>query len=337
MYAIELTQPSPSFDQFRRVTLAPPALGRGDLRIRQRAASLNFIDLAVANGGYPAPRFPLVPVSDGAGEVVEVGAEVEGFAVGDRVIVHAKPAWSGGPIDAATSAIMRGLSLPGALAEYAVVAASAAVACPEHLDFAAAATLPIAATTAWNALQRARIRLGAWVVVLGTGGVSLFALQLAKASGARVIVTSSSDAKLERTRALGADVGINYRSQPAWARAVLDHTGGRGADLVVETGGAETFAQSLDAAAPGGTVFTIGFLTGTRAAIDVLPIVTKALRVQGNNTGSVADLRDAVRAVTAARIVPIVDRAFGLDEVSTAYQRAAAGAQLGKIVIQHDA
>ncbi|RDU99111.1 zinc-dependent alcohol dehydrogenase family protein [Trinickia dinghuensis] len=334
MRAIELT--APSLDALRAVTLPQPQPGPGEVLVRMRAASLNFIDLAVATGRYRVPRFPVIPVADGAGEVAEVGAGVSEFAVGDRVIPHSKPLWVGGPARADVSAATRGVVLPGSLADYAVLPASALVPTPAHLSDEAAATLPIAATTAWRGLRAANVRPGSVVALIGTGGVSVFALQLAKAAGATVVITSSSDEKLERARALGADHTINYRRTPAWDEAVLDITAGVGADLVVETGGTQTFGRSVNAAAIGGTVFVIGFVTGATASADLMTIMTKALNVQGNNTGSVADLRDVARAIAASRVVPVVDTTFGFDEAPQAYAHLAQGGQhFGKIAIAH--
>ena len=336
MQAIELT--GPSLDSLRAVTLPEPQPGPGEVLVRMRAASLNFVDLAAATGRYPVPRFPVIPVADGAGEVAALGAGVTEFHVGERVIPHSKPLWVGGPARAGISGATRGVVLPGSLAEYVVLPATALARTPAHLTDAAAATLPIAATTAWRGLRLADVRPGSVVVLIGTGGVSVTALLLAKAAGATVIITSSSDEKLERARALGADYTINYRSTPAWDEAVLEMTGGNGADLVVETGGAQTFGRSIHAAALGGTVFVIGFVTGMTASADLFAIMKKELRVQGVSTGSVADLRDVVRAVAASRIMPVVDKTFGIDETPQAYAYLAQGGQhFGKIVITHAA
>lgn len=334
MYAIELT--APSLNSFRRISRPDPVPGVGQVLVRMRAASLNFIDVAVATGHYPVDRFPLVPVCDGAGEVTAVGPEVQEYSIGQRVIAHSKPLWVGGPIEAVNSTVMRGIALPGSVAEYVVLPASALVPTPAHLSDVEAATLPIAATTAWNAIRASHVRPGSVVVLLGTGGVSIFALQLAKAAGATVILTSSSEEKLERAKRLGADLTINYRSTPAWDKEVLAVTQGRGADLVLETVGPETFDRSVNAVAYGGTLFLIGFVSGTRGGIDLLPIIVKALKVRGNNTGSVADLRDVTRAVAASGIKPVIDRTFSLDETAQAYTRLAGGGQhFGKITIAH--
>lgn len=338
MQAIQLVEPS--LTAFHRTTLPDPVPGPGEVLVRLRAAALNFIDVAVATERFPGARFPLIPVADGAGEIVALGADVADagdVAIGTRVVPHFMPDWRSGPMTHYQIAAMRGLTLPGSLSEYVAVPAASVVALPDHLDYVQGATLPIAATTAWNGIRSAQVRPGSTVVILGTGGVSLFALQFAKASGATVILVSSSDEKLERGRTLGADHLVNYRTTPDWDTAVLEITGGRGADLVVETVGDATFARSLNAAATGGTVFTVGFVTGSATAIDLLAVIKKALRIVGNSTGSVADLREAVRGITANRIVPVVDRVFGIDETAAAYAELAAGSRhFGKLAIAHD-
>ncbi|ESW99062.1 alcohol dehydrogenase [Mesorhizobium sp. LSJC268A00] len=335
MKAIELT--AAKLDAFRATTIATPEPQRGEVLIRQRAASLNFVDVAVASGNYHVPGFPLIPVADGAGEIVALGEGVTDFAVGDHVIAHAKPRWIGGPPQPNEMTQMRGISLPGSLAEYVALPANSLVPVPARLSFEAASTLPIAATTAWNAVRAADVGPGSVVVLLGTGGVSIFTLQLAKAAGATVIITSSSDEKLGRAKAIGADHLINYRATPDWDGKVLELTGGLGADLVVETAGTATFARAVNATAPGGTLFTIGFVTGAEATVDLLPIIIKALKVVGNNTGSVSDLRAAVRAIAAARIDPVVDKVFSQEQAAEAYAHMAAGGQhFGKLAFKLD-
>ena len=334
MYAIQLVEPS--LTAFRRTTLPDPQPGPGDVLIRLRAAALNYIDVAVATGRFPGATLPFVPVADGAGEVVATGADVTDVAIGDRVIPHFMPDWLDGPMRPERIAAMRGITLPGSLSEYVVVPAKSVVRLPEHLDFAQGAALPIAATTAWNGVRSASVRPGSTIVILGTGGVSLFALQFAKASGATVILVSSSDAKLERGRGLGADYLVNYRVTPDWDKAVLEITGGRGVDLVVETVGGPSFARSLNAVAMGGTVFTVGFIAGSETAFDLFAVIGKAVRIVGNSTGSVADLAEAVRAIAANRIVPVVDRRFGIGETAAAYAELAAGSRhFGKLAIEH--
>lgn len=334
MKAIEMT--APSLAALRATELPDPVAGPGEVLVRLRAAALNYLDVAVATGGFPVPAFPMIPVADGAGEVAALGDGVDGLALGDRVVPHFMPRWQGGTITPRNVAAMRGLTLPGSLAEYVAVPATSLVTLPAHLDFAQGATLPVAATTAWNALRCAPARPGSVVLLLGTGGVSIFALQFAKAAGATVVIASSSAEKLERARLLGADHLINYRDTPAWDEEVLKLTSGHGADLIVETVGAATIARSLRAAATGGTVFTVGFVGGTSAPVDLLPIIVKALRVVGNNTGSVADLAEAARAIAAHRIVPVIDHVFGIGDAREAYAQLAAGGQhFGKLAIVH--
>ena len=334
MKAIELA--APSLTAFRQAERPEPVAAHGEVLLRLRAASLNYIDVAIATGNFPGASFPMIPVADGAGEIAALGEGVDGLAIGERVIPHFMPNWQAGAMAAHKVSAMRGITVPGSLSEYVAVPAASLVAVPEHLDFVQAATLPIAATTAWNAVRSAQLRPGSVVLLLGTGGVSIFALQFAKASGATVILASSSDEKLERARRLGADHLINYRATPDWDARVLELSGGRGADLVVETVGGATFARSLNAAAVGGTVFTVGFLGGTGAAFDLMPVIVKALRIVGNSTGSVADLAEAARAIAANRIVPVIDRVFDIGETRAAYAELSAGGRhFGKIAIAH--
>lgn len=329
---IELS--APSLNALRPASRDVPRPGSGEVLVRLRAASLNFLDIAVASGTYPGPTFPMVPVADGAGEVAELGDGVEHWVVGDRVMPHFLPDWQDGLLTPSTLDARRGVTRPGSLAEYVAVPAVSLVAVPDHLSFVQAATLPVAATTAWRAVRSAAIGPHSTVLLLGTGGVSIFALQFAKAHGARVIITSSSDEKLARARELGADCTINYRQTPDWAAEALRLTAGRGADLVLETGGAETFAQSVSAAAMAGTVFVIGFLTGTQPTFDVVPVMEKEVRIQGNHTGPVAALRAASAAIAAHQLVPVVDRVFEMGDAAAAYAYLAEGrSHFGKIAI----
>jgi NADPH:quinone reductase-like Zn-dependent oxidoreductase len=272
--------------------------------------------------------------ADSAGEIVQLGEGVAGLRVGDRVIPHFMPLWQSGPVTPERLGAMRSLTLPGSLSEYVSVPANSVIPLPAHLDFVQGAALPIAATTAWNAIRSAQTRPGSVVVILGTGGVAIFALQFAKASGATVILASSSENKLARAQALGADHLINYRATPAWDEEVLALTGGRGADLVVETVGAAIFTRLLNAAAMGGTVFTVGFVSGAAASIALLTIIVKSLRIVGNSTGSVADLAEAARAMSAHGIVPVIDRVFACDDTAKAHDVLQAGGRhFGKLAI----
>jgi len=335
MKLIELT--APGLDHLRLATAPDPhPPGRGQALVRMRAASLNFVDFAVAQGLFHGVEYPVVPIADGAGEVIAVGAEVGNLVPGDRVAVHPKATWIAGPGDALQQQIMRGVSLPGSLIEMAAVDANTLVKAPAHLTWEEIATLPICATTAGNALRAGKVGPASTVVLLGTGGVSVFALQLAKAAGARVIVTSSSDAKLDRAKALGAEEVINYVQTPDWDARVLELTGGLGADLVAETVGAQTFARSLAAARQGGTVFTVGFVTGSAAQVDLMTIIVKALRVVGNNTGSVENLAAAASVIAAHRISPAIDRTYGLGDLAEAYGAQGQGAHFGKLALRLD-
>jgi NADPH:quinone reductase-like Zn-dependent oxidoreductase len=332
MNVIELT--APRLDAFRPASYPTPQAGPREVLIRLRAASLNFLDIAVATGLYPGPAFPLVPVADGAGEIAALGEGVDDWAVGDRVIPHFMPNWQDGTMTPTSFAAKRGVTRPGSLAEYVAVPTSSLVAIPDHLSFTEAATLPVAATTAWRAVRSAGLGPHSTALLLGTGGVSIFALQFAKAHGARVIATSSSDEKLERARELGADLTINYRNTPEWDAEALRLTDGHGADLVLETGGTETFARSVNAAAMAGTVFVIGFLTGTGPTFNVLPVMEKELNIKGNNTGPVAALRAATAAIAAHRLKPIVDATFEMSDAAEAYAYLAHGGRhFGKIAL----
>jgi NADPH:quinone reductase-like Zn-dependent oxidoreductase len=331
MCAYHLTEPR--LDALTRVQIDPPRPGHGEVLVRLRAASLNYVDLAVATGAFPVPHLPLIPMSDGAGEVAETGAGVVGLRPGERVIPHFLPDWTAGALPPLATRRMRGVNMASSLSEYAVVPATGLVPVPEHLSFEEAATIPIAATTAWNAIRAGNIHPGSTVLLLGTGGVSLYALQFAKASGARVIITSSSDEKLERARALGADMTINHRATPDWDAKVLELTGGAGVDLVVETGGGETFARSLNAAANEAAVFVVGFLTGADLSFSVFPVMQKTLRIVGSSTGSVADLRAAALAIAANRIKPALDRVYSFEDARDAYATMSRGAHFGKLPV----
>jgi NADPH:quinone reductase-like Zn-dependent oxidoreductase len=310
-----------------------PALAHGQVRVRVRAVSLNYRDLLVARGVYTRnPRVGLVPCSDGAGEVVEVGDGVTQVRVGTRVAGTFFQGWQDG---APTRTHMRsdlGGGLDGMLAEEVVLDERGVIEVPAYLTWAEAATLPCAAVTAWHALVSAgRLRAGDTVLVLGTGGVSLFALQFARLHGARVIATSGSDAKLERARALGADGTVNYRTMPAWDDAVLALTGGEGVDHVVEVGGAGTLPRSLRAARLGGRVSLIGVLTG--GEIDPRPVLGRSLTLQGIYVGSRAMFADMNRAISGHGLKPVIDRIFPFAEAAAAYRHLEGAGHFGKVVI----
>ncbi|ORM63678.1 NAD(P)-dependent alcohol dehydrogenase [Pantoea rodasii] len=331
MRAIQLT--APDINALKITELPCPQPGQGEVLIRQHTVSLNYLDLALATGLFGAIAQPMIPGADSAGEIVESGAGVTGWQRGERVIPGMMYHWHAGKICAEHHHALRGVTANGGLAEYAVVPAASLVRIPDFLSWQQAATLPIAATTAWNAIVRGKVQPGSTVLLLGTGGVSLFALQFAKAAGARVIMLSSSNEKLARVKTLGADEGINYRDEPEWDKRVLELTNGQGVDLVLESVGAATFAKSIGAAAYNGTIFVIGFVGGAELNVPVLPIMQKMLNIVGNNTGSTADLRAAVRAIETAGIVPEVDRVFALSETQKAYRYLQSAGHVGKVVI----
>lgn len=333
MHAIELT--APGVENLQRTTYATPLTAdRGRVLVRMEAASLNYLDLVVMAGHYPAAVYPVIPVMDGAGTVVATGPDVWQVAIGDRVVANCKPRWIAGAGTSATAGRGRGVNEPGALVEVADLDASSVVKVPDHLSWEQAASLPVAAMTAWKGLELASIGPGSTVVLPGTGGLSIYALQLAKARGARVIITSSSDEKLARARELGADETINYRMRPDWVSAVRSMTGGLGADLVMESVGGTHFAQSIAAVRYGGLVFTVGFVGGTSCTFDLLGLIGNGVRVEASNGGSVADLTAAVAAISAHRIQPVIDRTFAIDELADAYSFMAKGAHFGKIAIR---
>jgi NADPH:quinone reductase-like Zn-dependent oxidoreductase len=313
----------------------PATPGAHDVGVRVRAVSLNYRDLMVARGNYlVSAGAPLVPTSDGAGEVVAVGAGVSRFKVGDRVAGIFFPHWIEGRPTPQKTALAPGGNVDGWLAEQVQVDEQSLVAVPAHLGFAEAATLPCAAVTAWNALfADAALSPGQSVLLLGTGGVSVWALQLAKAAGLQACITSSSDDKLARARALGADVTVNYRQTPQWHEEVLRQTGGRGVDLVLEVGGTGTLAGSVAAAAMGGTVAIIGGVSGFGGDLEPIKLIGGAKRLSGIYVGSREMAEQLGRCVQNAGIRPVIDRVFQFGQARQAYEHLAAGAHFGKVVI----
>ncbi len=312
-----------------------PTPGPGQVLLKLRAASLNYRDLMIVRGQYnPKLRFPRIPLSDGVGEVVALGEGAEGVAIGNRVAGLFMPGWREGALTEAKSRTALGDGVDGLLAEYAVLPADGVVAVPPHLSDEEAACLPCAAVTAWNALVvGGGIQAGDVVLVQGTGGVSLFALQFARMHGARVIATSSSDEKLARAIALGASDGVNYRANPDWGRHVRQLAGGQGVDHVVEVGGAGTLAQSLMAVKVGGHIALIGVLAGM-GQFDPLPVLMKSVRLQGVYGGSGAMFAAMNRAIALAGMRPVVDRVFPFDEAREALQHMAGGSHFGKVALR---
>ena len=324
-----------SFGNLELADLPHPAPGPGQVLIKVKAVSLNYRDLLMLRGLYnPKLRMPRIPCSDGAGEIAAIGDGVTAVGVGDRVAGIFMQNWLYGEPDRTNTRGALGGDIDGMLAEYVVLKEGGVVAFPAHLSFAEASTLPCAAVTAWNALTTASsTRAGDTVVIQGTGGVSIFALQFAKLLGARVLGTSSSDQKLARARSLGLDAGVNYKTTPDWARWVLDQTGGAGADLVVEVGGAGTLGQSIRALRIGGAVAQIGILTGGAQPLEIAPILHKQLRLRGIYVGSKADFIAMNKALSESRMKPVIDREFAFAEAPEALRFMEAGSHFGKLVI----
>ncbi|MBS0994785.1 NAD(P)-dependent alcohol dehydrogenase [Gluconobacter cerinus] len=303
-----------------------PRPGYGEIVVDLRAASLNYRDLLIAQ------RFSdLVPMSDGAGVVSALGDGVEGYATGDRVVIAFMPKWLDGEFTEARRASLGGPGFNGVLTERIVVPATGVVRIPDNLTFEASATLPCAGVTAWSALfERRPVQPGETVLLLGTGGVSIFALQLAKIAGARVIMTSSSNEKLERAKTLGADHLINYRSVPDWENEVLRLTDGLGADLAVDVAGPATLNKTLKATRLGGRISLMGVLTGFEGPVDTRVLLEKRITLQGIYVGPVATLR----ALVKTNISPQIDRVFSFEDAEAAYNALQAAGHFGKLVIR---
>lgn len=330
-----------SFDRFglehlRLVDVEEPEPKPGQVTLAMSACSVNYRDTLMVAGQYdPRMPLPLVPLSDGVGRVIAVGPGVERVAVGDRVAATFAARWIAGEPERAIIRHTRGGPLPGMLAERRTLDAEGVVKVPEHLTDEEASTLPCAALTAWSSLvTEGNVTAGSTVLVQGTGGVSLFALQLGKLLGARVMITSSSDEKLARAVALGADATLNYRSTPQWGRPAAAWAGG-GVDLVVEVGGAETFDESLKAVRPGGIVSLIGNLSGSTAPVPLTRILMSRVRVQGILVGHREGFEAMNRAFAAhPKVRPTIDRVFSFEEAPEALRYLRAGDHFGKVVIR---
>lgn len=311
-----------------------PRPGPGQALIRMRAWSLNFRDLMMIDGTYPVGDLrEIVPLSDGAGEIVELGAGCTRFAVGDRVCPIFMQSFIGGDMTDADGASALGGAIDGVLADYVVLDERGLVRIPAHMDFAEAATLPCAAVTAWNALYaREPINSGSTVLTLGTGGVAIWTLQLARAAGAKVIITSSSDAKLARAAEFGADHGINYATNAEWGLAARALTGGRGVDKIVDSAGSASMGQGLAALRRCGELAMVGVLS--LGQIDPVAILIGGALVRGVMVGSRNEFEALVRALENHRIHPVVDRRFGFAEARAAFDHLRSGSHFGKVVIE---
>ena len=324
-----------SFEQLVLTEHPTPQPGPGEVLVKLRAVSLNFRDLLVVQGKYnPRMKLPRVPVSDGAGEVAALGEGVTAWKTGDRVVIPFMPGWREGPLSATAVATALGGDVDGLLREFAVLPASALLPIPPHLSFEQAATLPCAGVTAWNGLFVAgHLQHGQTLLLLGTGGVSLFGLPFGKAVGAMTIVISSSDVKLERARTLGADHLINYKTEPAWDKRVLELTSGRGVDLTLEVGGAGTLSKTCRASAFAGHVSLIGVLSGIVGEVQIGHILHKGLTVRGIYVGSRKMFEDMNAAIVRHRLEPVIDRVFSFKESVAAFEYLETGQHFGKVVI----
>lgn len=311
-----------------------PTPGAGQVLVRVRAASLNFRDLLIAKGLYnPKLAFPRILGSDAAGEVVAVGASVTKWKPGDRVANTFMPNWRDGTITDAAAKPTYGNDIDGVFAELIAVDENGLVRLPDHLSYEEAATLPCAAVTAWNALTAANTGPGTTVLLQGTGGVSIFALQLAKALGAKAFITSSSDEKLTRATALGAAAGTNYKTNPDWDKWARQQAGGTGVDVVIEVGGAGTLDRSLKAVKTGGHVALIGVLAGM-GNFNPMSILMKAVRLQGVFVGSRAMFEAMNKVIAEKQIRPVIDRAFPLSDAPAALRHMESGSHFGKVVLK---
>jgi NADPH:quinone reductase-like Zn-dependent oxidoreductase len=320
-------------DHLEFVEKPTPTPGAGEVLVGVRAISLNFRDLLAIRGQYnPKMRLPRVPCSDGAGEVVAVGEGVSAWKPGDRVAGIFMQNWLDGPLTAIRSRGALGGDVDGMLTAYTVLRETGLVSVPEHLSFQEAATLPCAGVTAWNALKAGNVQPGSTVLIQGTGGVAIFALQLAKLRGARVLGISSSYEKLERAKGLGLDAGLNYRENPDWERWAMDQTGGEGVDLVVEVGGAGTLTRSLKALKIGGTVAQIGVLAESDEPFPTPLVLHKMAKIQGIYVGSRRDFVEMNRAIALAELRPVGEE-FPWTEARAVFERMEEGSHFGKLVL----
>ncbi len=334
MKAVKVRAPG-GFDRLEVVDIEEPgAPGAGEIRVRLKASSLNYHDYAVARGSIPTPD-GRIPMSDGAGVVEAVGTGVTDFAAGDLVVSCFFPLWQDGPPPHGNFAFVPGDGLDGYAREIVVAPATSFTRAPKGYSPLEAATLTCAGLTAWRALVvEGGLKAGDSVLILGTGGVAIFALQIAKAMGATAIITSSSDAKLERARGLGADHTINYKSEPKWGEAVRRWTGKRGVDHVLEIGGPGTLPQSIAAARIGGHISLIGILTGASGEVPTLAMMAKQVRLQGIVVGSRRQQQDFVRAIDATGLRPVIDRTFALDRLADAFRYEEEAQHFGKIGVE---
>lgn len=336
MKAVEI-QGSFGIENLAVVDRPDPTPGHGQAVVKVHAASLNYRDLMTVSGFYnPKQPLPLIPCSDGAGEVIAVGEGVTRVKVGDRVAGSFSQGWiAGKPTADKLLTTTLGGPLDGMLAEQVCLHEEGLVHIPEHLSYEEAATLPCAAVTAWSALVRhGDVKAGDTVLALGTGGVSIFALQFAKMLGARVIITSSDDGKRARATDLGADVTINYKTEPDWAKAVRKATGGLGADHIIEVGGVGTLEQSTKCVVTGGHISLIGVLSGAESPLNLTRALMQDVRIQGILVGPRETFEEMNRAIAQHALRPVIDKVFELNDIQAAFQHMAEGKHFGKIVVK---
>ena len=337
MQAYQVITPD-GIDALQKVEIDTPTPGPDEVLVKMKACSLNYRDILITMGGYVRNDIrPITPLSDGAGEVVAVGASVTEFKPGDRVLGNFFQDWEKGQIDDAGLNSALGGSINGVLAEYFILNSKCTVKIPDCLSYAEAATLPCAATTAWHALVSVgELKPNETVLLLGTGGVSIFGLQIAKALNANVIITSSSDDKLAQARSLGADHTINYKTHPNWEEEVLKITDGKGVDNVLEVGGAGTFEKSSACAKTNGVISVIGILSGLESPSMSLMTIFNLLRIQGIYVGSTEMLKQLLNAVETHNIRPQIAKSFSFSNAQDAYQWMAQAKHFGKVVIEAD-
>ena len=321
-------------ESLRKVSAAEPTPGAGQVLVRIRANALNYRDVMVVRGGFGPKPPTLVPVSDGAGEVAAIGAGVTTVKVGDRVVIAFNVKWIDGPWGPQCFGGDLGGAIDGTLTEFGVFPEAALVQIPSDWTFAEAACLPCAGVTAWNAIMVAgQAKLGDTVLLQGTGGVSVFGVQIAKMIGATAVITSSHDDKLARAKALGADVGVNYKTNPDWPKAVLDATGGKGADVVLETVGPGNLDRSFAAAAFNGRIELIGGFEQASKPPGTIPMIAKNLTLRGIAVGSRRMLADLLALMSQKKQKPVIDARIPFADAPKAYELMIAQTHLGKIVI----
>ena len=334
MRAVRVVEPG-SIDGLRFVEAAEPALGRSDVRIRVRAASLNFRDLLIARGLYPGPlKHQPIPLSDGAGEVIAVGEDVSRVALGDRVVVSCFPRWIAGPMIEEYHAAAVGMTIDGLLAETAMYDESAFLKIPEHLSYEEAAAMPCAAVSAWSAMNvHEPLRAGQTVLVQGTGGVALFALQLARAQGAKVLAITSSPERAALLRDMGAAEVVDYNRNPDWHLEILALTDGRGVDKVVEIGGEKTIQKAVACTRLGGELGLVGFVTGFGGGLPPTDIMNRSVMLRGISIGPRQNFETLLAVMETANLRPKIGETFGFADFASAYHYMADGKHVGKIVI----